>query len=300
MGPPPTRLTWEFTTDPAGFLTAAGDFLAADPVVGTIPASIAWRYHDNPDSQGPHDWWAVVRDGCAVVGVAMRTAPFHPRPIYLLPMPGSAATLLARMLHERGESAEGVNGALPAARICAEETARLTSGSVSVAQHTRLFEVRTLVPPPPVPGRLRTATEADIDVATAWYSAFMVDADAQAGRLPGSSPHAPPSEQEMLRRLRSRIVHLWQDETGAPVHLTGVSPPSFGVARIAPVFTPPEQRSRGYAGAAVAAISARFLSAGERVCLFTDQANPTSNALYQRLGFVPVVDMVNLLVRAGC
>lgn len=30
----------------------------------------------------------------------------------------------------------------------------------------------------------------------------------------------------------------------------------------------------------------------------SDQANPTSNAIYQRLGYEPVVDMVNLLVTA--
>ena len=53
------------------------------------------------------------------------------------------------------------------------------------------------------------------------------------------------------------------------------------------------------AGAAVAAVSRTLLDAGARVCLFTDQANPTSNALYQRLGFEPVVDMANLAVRGA-
>jgi predicted GNAT family acetyltransferase len=32
------------------------------------------------------------------------------------------------------------------------------------------------------------------------------------------------------------------------------------------------------------------------VCLFTDQANPTSNSIYLRLGYRPVVDMANLAV----
>jgi predicted GNAT family acetyltransferase len=35
---------------------------------------------------------------------------------------------------------------------------------------------------------------------------------------------------------------------------------------------------------------------GDRACLFTDQADPTSNRIYQALGYRPVVDMVNLLV----
>jgi RimJ/RimL family protein N-acetyltransferase len=63
-----------------------------------------------------------------------------------------------------------------------------------------------------------------------------------------------------------------------------------------PGDSPREQRGRGYAGATVAAVSRRLLDEDARVCLFTDQANPVSNALYERLGFRPVVDMANLVI----
>ncbi len=74
------------------------------------------------------------------------------------------------------------------------------------------------------------------------------------------------------------------------VHLTGVNLPAYGVVRVGPVYTPPEQRGRGYASATVAAVSAAAQRDGHRVCLFTDQANPVSNRIYAALGFVPVVD----------
>jgi predicted GNAT family acetyltransferase len=80
------------------------------------------------------------------------------------------------------------------------------------------------------------------------------------------------------------------------VHLTGANPPAFGVARIGPVYTPPEHRRRGYAGAAVAQVSQLLRDAGARVCLYTDQANPTSNGIYQAIGYRPVVDQVNLRI----
>ena len=83
------------------------------------------------------------------------------------------------------------------------------------------------------------------------------------------------------------------------MHLTGANPPAFGVARIGPVYTPPEQRRKGYAGAAVAQVSQLFLDAGARVCLYTDQANPTSNGIYQALGYGAVVDQVNLRIVDG-
>ena len=68
------------------------------------------------------------------------------------------------------------------------------------------------------------------------------------------------------------------------------------MSRVAPVYTPREHHGRGYAGAAVAQVSRMLRDRGGRVCLFTDQANPTSNRIYQALGYRPVVDMANLLI----
>ena len=43
-------------------------------------------------------------------------------------------------------------------------------------------------------------------------------------------------------------------------------------------------------------VSRLLRDAGNRVCLFTDQANPTSNKIYAAIGYAPVVDMVNLVI----
>jgi hypothetical protein len=62
------------------------------------------------------------------------------------------------------------------------------------------------------------------------------------------------------------------------------------------VYTPPEQRRRGHATASVAALSAKLLAAGRASCvLFTDLANPTSNAIYRRIGYAPVIDFENIV-----
>jgi GNAT superfamily N-acetyltransferase len=226
----------------------------------------------------------------------MRTAPFAPYPLFVLPMPDCAALALARALHARGEEVRGVNGALPAARVVADETARLAGGATSVHEHTRLFELGELVEPAPVPGRLRPAVERDAPLALRWFEAFEGDAAEQAGRADDGEAVGYQSEDDMRDRISAGRVWFWEDESGEPVHLTGVNPPSFGVARVGPVYTPRPHRGRGYASAAVAEVSRRLLADGARVCLFTDQANPTSNKIYQALGFAPVVDMANLLV----
>jgi predicted GNAT family acetyltransferase len=142
------------------------------------------------------------------------------------------------------------------------------------------------------------ATEDDVDLALEWFAAFTDDADEQAGRPRGATAHEVPDRSAMLRRIRGGELWFWVDRTGRRVHLTGVNPPAFGVARVGPVYTPPDQRGHGWASNAVAEISRRILANGARACLYTDQANPTSNKIYAALGYRPVVDMANLVIVA--
>ncbi|GAA2152338.1 GNAT family N-acetyltransferase [Nocardioides koreensis] len=288
------------TEDPARFLALADEHLAADPVLTTVVSTVTHRALTQVERGLPAPahprWWAVVRDGSGkVAGVAMRTAPFAPYPLFVLPMADEAAVALARALHARGELVGGANGALPATRVVADEAARLQGVAASVWEHTRLFELGELVEPAPVDGRLRQATADDTDVCLAWFQAFAADAAEQAGRTEGEGHEEYFTRDDMVERIDAGRVWLWE-VAGAPVHLTGFNPPSFGVVRVGPVYTPKEQRGRGYASAAVAAVSRRLLDEGARVCLFTDQANPTSNRIYQALGYRPVVDMANFVV----
>jgi hypothetical protein len=289
----------QFYTDPGEFLAAAGGYLAAAPVVSTVVTTVAHRLlaqQADGMAQPGRTWWLVVENASAVAGAGMRSATFAPYPPFLLPMPDQAAVALARALHERGEEVLGLNGARPAVDLCAAELARLGGGRVQVSVQARLHELGELVWPAPVPGGLRVAAEDDVDLVMEWFGAFMGDADEQAGRPRGASAHDVPDRAELLRRIRTGSLWFWVNQAGQRVHLTGVSPPAFGVARVGPVYTPPAQRGRGWASNAVAAISRRIQAEGARVCLFTDQANPTSNKIYAALGYQPVADMANLVI----
>jgi len=60
---------------------------------------------------------------------------------------------------------------------------------------------------------------------------------------------------------------------------------------IAPVYTPPDCRGRGYAQALVARVCTALTAQGaQRIFLFTDAENPTSNAVYARVGFRVVAE----------
>jgi len=287
-----------FTEDPEAFLSVAGERLAQSPVTATVVTTTAHRVRDVGRGGLPYCWFAVVRDDAGdIAGLAMRTAPFAPYPVYLLAMPDAAAEALAAALVARGEEVGGATGLRPAADVFAAAVAAAAHRTVEPVLHHRLFELGTLVDPRPVPGRLRAVRPDEAELALAWVHRFFADADAQAGRTAGHTDEASAfGMDDIERKLAEGVLWFWVDDADRPVQLTGANPPAFGVARIGPVFTPAQERGRGWAGAAVAEVSRRLRAGGSRVTLFTDQANPASNALYRALGYVPVVDTVLLRI----
>lgn len=297
----------EFFDTPQPFLDVAGELLAAQPVLGSVIASFTARtareLTDGIDSWADVDagfqrWWVVVRDDSGdVVSAAMRTAPFRPHPTFALPMSDAAARALATALHERGEHLGGANGALPGAEVLARTTAELSGGELVVDKTTRLWECTSVEVPPAPAGRLRRATEGDADLVLAWFTAFHAEADEQAGREPDPGSGEHNTLDSVLVRIREGVEWLWELPDGTVAHLSGSGLPSYGVSRIGPVYTPKEHRGAGIASYVVGELTRRGLEAGHRMCLFTDQANPTSNKIYAGLGYEPVVDMAEHLVK---
>ncbi|MFD2796259.1 GNAT family N-acetyltransferase [Promicromonospora vindobonensis] len=293
----------ELFEDPAAVLEVAGELLAADPVVWSVVASVTHHAARSfaPGAPRPEHpmWWAVVRDPAdSVVAVSMRTMPHPPHTVWVPALPDDAARLLARAALDRTARAgdpplTAANGPVPAVRAFTDEVLRTTGGTIREGIRDRLWEARRVTPPAPAPsGHARRATPDDLDLVTAWFGVFHAEADVQAGR----TPDAEPLRIEGARRwIGEGGVWLW-DVDGEVVHLTGARPPSFGVVRIGPVYTPAEHRGRGYARALVAEVAQQVLGVGHRVCLYTDRNNPVSNRVYESVGFEPVLDQVNLVV----
>jgi GNAT superfamily N-acetyltransferase len=297
------RYALELTEDPRAFLDRAGTLLEADPVLSTVVATATAKAAAEVEAGLPAPahprWWLTVADERTgePVGVAMRTAPFAPYPLYVLPMPDAAARQVAAALVERGEDVSGLNGALPATEVMATELARRTGRAARVREHMRLHALTTLVEPAVAPdGRPRVATPADTELALAWHQAFHAAAAAQAGRLHDEVEVEHFDEADIAARIDAGRIWLWEDGLGTPVSLVAFNAPSFGVARVGPVYTPGAHRGHGYASVLTAHVSRLLRDSGARVCLFTDLANPTSNKIYAAIGYEPVVDMANLVI----
>ena len=275
-------MAWQLTEDLDTFLTTAGGFLRVRPAANTIMltameslrAKGAAAFGDVTPVFG---WLASSDD--SVAAAFMHTPPY---PVVLTDMTAAAAAGLAADLAGRGHQAPGVT-AMPALGAAFAAAWREHTGQPAhTGLRMRLYALDTLLPPDPLPpGTARTADATDRGLLLAWLNAFQDEAQP-----------AGPNESE--RVVNDRVAWgglvLWEHE-GRPVSLAGRNQPAAGQARVGPVYTPPDQRGRGFGGAATAAITQAALDDGaEGVVLFTDLENPTSNTLYQRLGYRPISD----------
>ncbi|MFD9030535.1 GNAT family N-acetyltransferase [Streptomyces sp. NPDC059567] len=272
-------MSWHITEDAAAFRAAAREHFAADPARNTVLLTLSEGARRRPIESARYGWWTEP-DG-RVTGAFLFTLPHEPA---LGPMPVEAARALVHALPDaaavtcvRGE--EETAGAF-ARELCGE------SRTWTTTRRMRLYRLGTLTPPDPAPpGGPRRAADADIPLAVSWMRDFARDIgeDADVDYTPNIEP-----------RVAEGRLHFWETGEG-PVSMASVSPIVAGQARVSPVYTPAELRGRGYAGAVTGAVSRAALDAGaEQVLLFTDLSNPTSNALYQRLGYRPVTDHVGL------
>ena len=236
-------------------------------VLATALMSVRAAPQDHPGAL-----FAWVEDGSSVVAAALRTPPR--RMVATVMDEAIAAALMERWL-SADRALPGVVGPQPVAAALAGAWERLTGSRARPSKHEALYELeRVIAPARPAAGRLRTAVAGERDLLVRWWLAFGEEAET----------HAADAEHAVARVLRRGGLFVWDD--GAPVSMLGLNPEIAGVVRVGPVYTPPEQRNRGYASSAVAAASELALTDGARRCaLFADLANPTSNSIYQALGY---------------
>ena len=279
MGEPKLR-RWQ---DVAAFRERAEPFLVEREAENNLLLGICSGLIQQPSLYGQDPpYLATVERAGAVVLAAMMTPPWNV--VLSATAVPEALDLVAGDLFGQGPTPPGVVGPVPVSRTFAERWRTVSGQAYELIRALRIYQLETVSPPSGVPGELRRATEGDRDRLVAWLRDFSVEAFDEDDR--------DRVERAAAARLGSRTggFYFWHDEQ--PVSLVGYGGPTPNGIRIGPVYTPPPFRSRGYASAAVAAASRRLLDEGRRFCfLFTDLNNPTSNRIYQAVGYRPVCDV---------
>ena len=264
--------------DATSFLGQARDFLLAREAQHNLILGLSSRLRTEPRLYGEDPYFATVLDGDRVVGVTMRTPPHN----LILSMIDDD-----RALELIADDARAVFGSLPGVVGPKEPVAKfaqLWPESAEIGIRQRVYCASHATPPEGVPGSMRPYEDHDRDQLIAWMDAFVEEA------LPTPPPESGEHWLERTVAGPDSGVVLWIDE-GRAVSFAGYGGLTPNGIRVGPVYTPPELRRRGYASALTAELTRMLLDGGREFCfLFTDLANPTSNSIYQRIGYEPVSD----------
>ncbi len=275
--------------DPAAFLDDARSLLMLDEARHNLMLGVVGRLATEPGSYPVFRLWLAEDGDGEVVGAASMTAPW---PIVLArPTHADAIEALVDAASSGDLVPPGVVGAVPEVHDFATRWAAVTGMTVTTRRAEGAYALERVEPVAAGSGHARPATVADRELIAPWMVAFVAEV------LP-NDPAADDGGREIVdSRLLSDSAGLWLWEAnGRPVSVAGYGGPTPNGIRIGPVYTPPEHRGHGYATSLVAELSAWLLANGRRFCfLYTDLANPTSNAIYRRIGYRQVCESANIV-----
>ena len=262
-----------FSEDPAFVLSRAGGFLSSQPVFHNLVLSIL---HARAAQGDPGRYWmAIQRDD--TVGVVVQSPLTFPAT--LTPMEPSVATAVADAITEAGIALPGINGDAATAAMFAGQWSERSQSAATPFQGNRLYELLEIGEVPDIEGKLRQAGPKERSLMILWARAFQNEIGESAN----------DTELRVDRGLAAGHLWLW-DLGGETVSMAVSREPVLGVVRLSGVYTPPEKRKHGYAGACVHALSKQLADAGYRCILYTDLGNPTSNSIYRRIGYRAVAE----------
>jgi hypothetical protein len=263
---------------PAAFLAAAEPHLLEAEVENNLILGITRGLLSAPASgPGRSPYLALVRDPEVQV-CAFSTLPGKAG---ITRCTSSAAlTLLAQDMVAACPQVRDLVGPEPTIGRFADIFAPLRGARVVRRIAQRIHQVRTVEPLARVPlGHFRIAAAQDVELLALWIREFMTEVE----------DHQGDAQELATSRLAAGQLFIWED--GEPVSMAGWTGRTDRGVRIGFVYTPPRLRGRGYASACVTALTQRMLASGlQYCCLYTDVANPTSNAIYARIGYRPVCE----------
>ncbi|MBL8093130.1 MAG: GNAT family N-acetyltransferase [Anaerolineales bacterium] len=278
-------------TEARKFLDLTSGFLAAHEAENNLIIGLAGLLHRNPAAYGASQpYFGAVSAGSQVVAASLMTPPNQA--VLSWSEHEEAVRMLAGDVWTFRLDTPGVHGPRPTSVWFSEAWDTLTSLEPILNMAERAFRLERVVPVTGVPGSLRPVRDDELPLIADWSAAFEAEALARSVNPPHTAaefltlwrktPATPPE-------LGARMV--W-DVDGRPVSYAYYKAPTPNGMRIGPVYTPPEHRRHGYASALVAGVSSLILGLGKRyVYLYADTANPTSNHIYQAIGFEPICDV---------
>ena len=264
------------------FLRKASPFLEANEAANNLILGLAFRIREDLQTFDFSPYLCLIEDKEGLALAALMTPPHWLILTSDRKDSDPVINALVRNLSLGKHEIPGILGPVTLAERFAEVWAKTTGNPYYLNRRERIYDLKTVISPRMAPGHIRLATSADQALAIEWT--FAIRKEIQEG------DSWEEASRIAVEKIARQELYLWEDQE--PVSMAAKTRPTRHGSCIGLVYTPPEERGRGYASNCVARLSQIILDEGKHFCaLFTDLANPVSNHIYQEIGYRPVCDV---------
>ena len=262
------------------FLQTTRPILLENEVENNLILGVSLHIKSNPEKY-QEKYLAVISQGNDIRAISICTPPFK------LLFWGKAEQcknemelLIDDILHSKLEMSGALclsHHALQLVEIWQDKTGQPFRTGMS----ERIYKLDKVTFPRTQFGGMRLGTQEDLELICKWMQEFHIEA----------VPDDPMTDFRDFakKKIDNEDIVIWED--GEPVSLASKARPTINGISINLVYTPMQFRQKGYATALVAHLCQKLLNEGWKFCtLFTDLSNPTSNSIYQKVGFRPICD----------
>lgn len=272
--------------NPADFMNVCRTIFEEQEALYGLMLGITIRLVKNPLHYGSQPLLATIGTDTEPDLIALMTPPYKLQIALLNKGSFESVQLLASKLHESGWQIPAVMGEEKAIKAFAIHWNEVAGTNSREGMRQRLYELRTVQPIQYPEGTLRQATNDDLELAIKWSNSFYDDCFGDLEEV---------ARDGRFAKLLVEEGNLYFWENPAPVSMAAITRPTMHGISIGYVYTPPQYRRKGYASAVTARLTQHALDSGKRFCtLFTDLGNPTTNSIYQKIGYNPVADIMDV------
>ena len=262
------------------FLKNAGPLLYRDEVANSLMLGLCEGMVGNPSKISPLLFRVLQED--ETVTAAIQTPPKNLVISYAKP---DVLDILILALQKIEADFPGVVGPNKESEYFSDRWSRLVAKKTRLAMGQKIYRLDQVKFPKNIDGSFGMANSEQTQIVHDWVMAFVNES-------------LPPNEVRdaqhwgdfACRAVQKKAAHFWM-QNNKPVSMAFVSRPTKNGISVNGVYTPPEFRKKGYASAVVSHLSQKMLDSGQKFCvLYTDLSNPTSNKIYQEIGYREVCD----------
>ena len=156
-----------------------------------------------------------------------------------------------------------------------------TKQSMKLLMNQRIFVINEVKQFTKLESNIELAKASDVDYLKDWMFDFL-----EVAKENPTYEHAKHKVEELISS-KSLYLLRYKDEI---VSMAASTRPLMNGVSVSFVYTPNRFRNHGFASKCVELLTEKLLKSYDYCTLYTDLSNPTSNSIYQKIGYRPVGD----------